>query len=83
MLNQYLQKSDSGHAIAEFMILPRFRRQGIGRIVVKQLFEMFPGSWEVQPALGSETAYKFWKSVIDDITGEDNQMVDGIFVFRV
>ena len=82
MINQYLQKTESGHAIAEFMILPRFRRQGIGREVAKQCFSLFSGNWEVQPAPGSETAYKFWKNVIDELTGKDNQSVDGIFVFQ-
>lgn len=82
MVNQYLQKVKSGHAIAEFMILPRFRRRGIGRVVARQCFELFPGNWEVQPAPGSEMAYQFWKNTIDELTGLDNQMSDGIFVFN-
>ncbi len=82
MINQYLQKVKNGHAIAEFMILPRSRRQGIGRAVAKRCFALFPGNWEVQPARGSESAYKFWKSIIDEFTGDDNQAKDGIFVFR-
>lgn len=83
MINQYLQKTDSGHAIAEFMILPRFRRHGIGREAAKKCFSLFPGNWEVQPAPGSKTAYKFWKSVIDETTDKKNKVVDGIFVFHI
>lgn len=81
MINQYLQKSGSGHAIAEFMILPRFRRQGIGRAVAKQCFALFPGNWEVQPAPGSKTAHNFWEKVINEVA-EDKRLVDGIFVFH-
>ena len=82
MINQYLQKIKSGHAIAEFLILPRFRRNGVGREVARRCFALHPGNWEVGPADGSEGAYRFWKSVIDEITGKDNQLEDGVFVFK-
>jgi len=82
MINQYLQKVKTGHSIAEFLILPRFRRNGIGREVAKRCFAMYPGNWEIGPADGSEPAYKFWKSVIDEITRQDNQLEDGLFVFN-
>lgn len=82
MVNQYLQRVKNGHAIAEFMILPRFRRRGIGRTAAKQCFSLFLGNWEIQPAPGSESAYKFWKNVIDDYTNKNNQMIDGVFVFQ-
>ncbi len=83
MINKHLQKVSDGHAIAEFLILPRFRRKGIGREVARRCFEMHPGNWEVGPADGSESAYRFWKNVIDGITGRDNQLEDGLFVFEI
>lgn len=82
MINQYLQKVKNGHSIAEFLILPRFRRNGIGREVAKRCFALHPGKWEVGPADGSESAYRFWKKVIDEATGSDNQLEDGLFVFQ-
>lgn len=30
MINTYMQKCSSGHSIAEFMILPKFRNRKIG-----------------------------------------------------
>lgn len=83
MISQYLQKVKDGHAIAEFLVLPRFRRKGVGREVAKCCFGLHPGNWEVGPADGSDAVYRFWKSVIDEATGEDNQLEDGLFVFRV
>lgn len=82
MINQYLQKVKTGHSIAEFLILPRFRRNGVGREIAKRCFEMYPGSWEVAPVDGSNSAYRFWKTVIDEVTGNDNRLDDGIFVFN-
>lgn len=83
MINQYLQKAKTGHSIAEFLVLPRFRRNGVGSEVAKRCFAMYPGNWEVGPADGSDSAYKFWKKVIDDVTKKNNQLEDGLFVFKV
>ena len=83
MINQYLQKAKTGHSIAEFLVLPRFRRNGVGSEVAKRCFAMYPGHWEVGPADGSDSAYKFWKKVIDDVTKKNNQLEDGLFVFKV
>lgn len=82
MINQYFQKVKTGHSIAEFLVLPRFRRNGVGSEVAKRCFAMYPGNWEVGPADGSESAYKFWKAVIDEITGEENRLEDGLFAFN-
>lgn len=83
MINQYLQKVKTGHSIAEFLILPRFRRSGVGREVARRCFKTHPGNWEVGPADGSESAYQFWKKVIDETTGGDNRLEDGLFVFEI
>lgn len=81
MINTYMQKSSSGHSIAEFMILPKFRRKKIGKKAAIMCFEKYLGNWEVSPSCGSEQAYLFWKNVIDEYTGKNNKCEDGIFCF--
>lgn len=81
MINTYLQKWDSGHSIAEFMVLPKYRRNKIGKKAAIACFERYPGNWEVSPSYGSEQAYWFWKNVIDEYTGGRNRYEDGIFLF--
>lgn len=81
MINTYMQKGSSGHSIAEFMVLPKFRRKKIGKEAAIMCFEKYPGNWEVSPSCGSEQAYLFWKNVIDEYTGENNEYEDGIFFF--
>ena len=82
MVNQYMQKSKDGHSIAEFMIIPKFRRLKIGKRVVIELFNMHKGKWEVKPSYGSAVALTFWKSVIDEYTQNENTFKDGIFIFK-
>lgn len=81
MINTYMQKSESGHSIAEFMVLPKFRRNKIGKKAAIMCFEKHLGNWEVSPSYGSESAYLFWKNVIDEYTVQKNEYSDGIFLF--
>ena len=82
MVNQYMQKSKDGHSIAEFMIVPKYRRLKIGKRVAIELFNMHKGNWEVKPSYGSAVALTFWKSVIDEYTQNENTFKDGIFIFK-
>ena len=82
MVNQYMQKSKDGHSIAEFMIVPKYRRLKIGKRVAIELFNMHKGNWEVKPSYGSAVALAFWKSVIDEYTKNENTFEDGIFIFQ-
>ena len=82
MVNKYMQKSKDGHSIAEFMIIPKYRRLKIGKRVAIELFNMHKGIWEVKPSYDSKSAFLFWKSVIDEYTNDDNIFDDGLFVFQ-
>lgn len=81
MINTYMKKSSFGHSIAEFMILPKFRRKKIGKKAAIMCLEKYPGNWEISPSCGSEQAYLFWKNVIDEYAGKNKQYEDGIFLF--
>lgn len=81
MLNTYMQKYESGHSIAEFMIIPKYRRNKIGERVAFECFNMYKGNWEISPSFGSESAYKFWNKVINKYTN-DYKYEDGIFMFN-
>ena len=82
MINTFMQKSSSGHSIAEFMIIPKYRRNKVGKKVAFECFDMYKGNWEVSPSYGSDSAYNFWKKVIDEYTNDDNKLDDGIFIFN-
>lgn len=60
--------SDVDWNMGEFFIVGKFQRQGIGCSVAIQIFDQFPGVWEVQQMLLNEPAIKFWKKVISDYT---------------
>lgn len=82
MINTYMQHSESGHSIAEFMILPKYRHQKIGKKAAFLCFGLFDGNWEVSPSLGSESAFAFWKKVISEYSNDSAGLIDGVFCFR-
>lgn len=82
MVNQYMEKNKDGHSIAEFMIIPKYRRLKIGKSVAIELFNMHDGIWEVKPSNGNKGAFSFWKNVIDEYTNDNNKFEDGLFIFK-
>ena len=81
MVNSYVQKFKEGHSIAEYLIIPKYRRKGLGKKVATLIFEKYPGNWEVQPSFNNEKAYLFWKNVVESYK-KDNYEYDGkIFTF--
>ncbi len=64
---------DSAYSMAEFFILRKFRKQGIGRIVACQIFDRLPGKWEVEHEEGNLSAHAFWKRVIAHYTNNTYQ----------
>lgn len=52
--------------IAEFFILRKYRRQGIGREVAHQMFERFVGRWEVTQEKGNLPAQQFWQRIMEE-----------------
>jgi predicted acetyltransferase len=64
------------HDVAEFFIMRKWRRCGIGSAVAAALFAHYPGVWEVKVIRENEPALAFWRSVIGSCTGLPYRLVD-------
>src|SRR5262245_24382591 len=64
-----LHTSFDGHSIADFLVMRRYRRQGVGRTVAMLLFDRFPGAWEVSSSADNVPGHVFWRGVVDHYTG--------------
>ena len=82
MVNTYMQILKSGHSIAEFLVIPKYRRKNIGKQTATCLFNKYKGNWEVKPSLNNDKAYSFWKNVIEDYTNNNCEYKDKIFIFN-
>ena len=50
--------------VAEFYVIPEKRGLGIGKHVVLEIFNMFPGHWELQVHSNNKAAICFWEKCI-------------------
>lgn len=55
-------------SIAEFFIMKKYRRAGIGKAAAKQVFDLHRGQWEVHQKKNNLPARAFWRTVIDEYT---------------
>ena len=86
MINENLKFNSNGKCIAEFLIMPQYRRNHIGKKVAMEIFEKYRGYWEVEPMKNSKQAYLFWKKTIKEYTSGNyivkNSGESEIFVFN-
>jgi predicted acetyltransferase len=55
--------------MAEFFIVRRYRKQGIGREVAHEIWRRFHGPWEVRVIPENQPALAFWEKAIATFTG--------------
>ena len=86
MVNENLKFNKNGKSISEFLIMPKYRRNHIGKQVAYQIFEKFRGNWEVQPMENNPIAYSFWKNIISEYTNGNyiikNDGTEDVFIFN-
>ena len=55
--------------VAEFFIVRRYRRHGVGKIVAHEIWKTFPGRWEVRVLERNQTGLAFWNRAIASFVG--------------
>ena len=63
-------------SMAEFFIMQKYRREGIGKEAARQLFTLHKGDWQVHQRENNIPAQEFWRKVI-------NKYTDGQFSERL
>lgn len=56
------------HTLAEFFVLRKYRRQGVGQTAAWAIFRQFPGRWRVGQEAENRPAQLFWQRVIAKYT---------------
>lgn len=67
MVNPYSYLGEApDHVLAEFTIFPQFRKQGIASEAARQIFERFPGRWEIKYNEKNAGAKRLWNGVTEN-----------------
>jgi len=62
--------------VAEFFVMRKWRRQGLGRVFAHYLFNTFNGEWEVKQEKENHIAQRFWESIIREYTNNNYLKVE-------
>lgn len=77
LVNEYTRVAPSpAKSIAEFFVMRKYRRRGIGARVASEIFRMFPGRWEVSETAANEEAQAFWRTVVRSEVGESFEEIE-------
>jgi len=66
--------SGAPHDMAEFFVLRKYRRHGVGDVAAREVFARFPGEWQVRQMTANTGAIAFWRRAIP--VDFDEQLTD-------
>lgn len=83
LVNQSVHIPEAEWAIAEFFVLKKYRRKGIGRQAAFSMFERFTGVWEIAILLNNSIAKEFWQKIIQQHDSHNNRRIENIEPYKV
>jgi predicted acetyltransferase len=69
LVRRITEGDKSYFSMAEFFIMRKYRRKGIGRSIAEQVFQLHKGRWEIYQKESNKPAQAFWRNVISKCTG--------------
>jgi predicted acetyltransferase len=69
----YLTGQKDTWVLAEFFIMRKYRKKGVGEFVARTIFDQFPGAWQVGQIIENPSATNFWRKVISRYTQDNFQ----------
>ena len=59
-----LVRAGAPHDMAEFFVIRKYRRRGVGTVLAREVFARFPGEWQVRQMASNPAATAFWTRAI-------------------
>ena len=64
----WLPENHGAHSIAEFFVLKKYRRRGLGTAAAQYVINRFRGKWEIRILRENQSAIQFWRQAIKSLT---------------
>ena len=74
LVNTHTYLDGTDHSLAEFFVVRRYRRCGVGRIAAIEVFSRFSGVWEVHVSEANHAAQSFWRTVVASYSGTEPEV---------
>lgn len=69
MVNHHPEAAVTDYNMAEFFVMYKYRRRGLGKWAAEQLFRRFQGSWQLKLHPKNLPSVGFWSAVVGGYTG--------------
>lgn len=69
LVNRHGVSGEGRWSVAEFFVLKKYRRQGVGEFAAMHIFDLWRGLWEVTQLGAHPASHMFWRKVIGKYTG--------------
>ncbi|MCK9524663.1 MAG: GNAT family N-acetyltransferase [Limnochordia bacterium] len=70
MVSNYSETDERiDNSISEFFVMHKYRGRGVGSYAAVQVFDMFPGKWQLKRHPKNIASVGFWDKVIHEYTG--------------
>lgn len=77
MINDYPDViSDTDYSMAEFFVMYKYRRGGVGRFAALEALNRFRGKWQVKRHPTNQDSVRFWNTIIDEYTKGNYELVE-------
>jgi predicted acetyltransferase len=76
-------RSGRPHDMAQFFVLRKYRRHGVGLLAARAVFAKFPGEWQVRELAANTRATAFWRTAIPAPFIEDTNDMGPVQHFHV
>lgn len=67
---KWAPRTGEDYYISEFFVLNKYRRNGVGKKALKELFSLYPGKYMLGQMTNNNRAINFWKSVYSEFNIE-------------
>lgn len=77
MINDYPEVDEAtDYSLAEFFVMYKYRRSGVGRSAAMKVFDMFHGKWQLKRHPKNIASVHFWNKVVSEYTRNNYKLIE-------
>ncbi|WP_346887891.1 GNAT family N-acetyltransferase [Clostridium sp. UBA1056] len=77
MVNNYPEAAEeTDYSLAEFFVMYKYRRCGVGKLAAIRIFDMFHGKWQLKRHPKNIASVHFWNNVISEYTKGNYRLIE-------
>jgi predicted acetyltransferase len=71
---RYIKTIDAQYCIAEFFVMNKYKKLGVGKYAIKIVLDKYKGKWQLGYQSKNEGGKRFWNKVINEYTNGNYEL---------